>query len=84
MPPSCPTPRPIVEWIAEPIGRAHRVGTIVDVPSVQGRDQGRVRLFAADDARRRVFRSVLTEQKSTAGDVSSEGRVGFRAIVAEG
>lgn len=70
--------------IRDAIGLSHRMGTIVDVSSVEHHDEeGHLHLFTVDDPRLWEFRSRLTDQEFAIPDVSDEEWDSFHAIIAE-
>jgi hypothetical protein len=63
---------------------SHRVGTILDMSSVEHHDEeGHLHLFAVDDPRLWEFRSRLSDQDFRIPDVSDEDWDSFHAIIAE-
>jgi hypothetical protein len=63
---------------------SHRVGTILDMSSVEHRDEeDRLHLFTVDDPRLWEFRSRLTDQEFAIPDISGEDWDSFHAIIAE-
>jgi hypothetical protein len=73
-----------VTFSGSPDRPSPRVGTILDVSSVEHHDEeGHLHLFAVDDPRLWEFRSRLSDQDFAIPDVSDEDWDSFHAIIAE-